>query len=107
MADSGAEAKTYCTDGYTGYHDVIFPGEYIYNCHNKNSTFTAEGVNADLRHCLPTLARRICCFPRKLEYLQSVLAVFASAYNRFGLQKQRWRALHPESPASSIPFFSL
>ncbi len=100
MADSVAEAKTYCTDGYTGYHDVIFPGEHIYNCHNKNDTFTAAGVNADLRHCLPALARRICCFPRKLENLQSVLAVVASA----GLQKQRWRTLHPEASASSIPF---
>lgn len=55
---------------------MAFPGKHIYNIHNKNDTFTAEGVNADLRHYIPTLPRRSRCFPRKLEDLQAVLAVF-------------------------------
>lgn len=58
--------------------------KHIYNIYNKNDTFTGEGVNADLRHGIPTLARRSRCFPRKLENLQAVLAVFVQAYNRFG-----------------------
>ncbi len=74
---------------------------YNINIHNKNDTFTVEGVNADLRHYIPTLARRSRCFPRKLENLQDVLAVFVRAYNRFGFQKHRYRSRHP---GSSVPF---
>ena len=101
MVDAAPEARTYCTDGYVGYLDVIFPGKHIYNIHNKNDTFTAEGVNADLRHYVPTLARRSRCFPRKLENLQAVLAVFVQAYNRFGLQKEYYRSRHPRV---TVPF---
>ena len=101
MVDAAPEAKVYCTDGYYGYLDVVFPGKHIYNIHNKNDTFTVEGVNADLRHYIPTLARRSRCFPRKLENLQAVLAVFVQAYNRFGLQKDRYRSCHPQT---SVPF---
>lgn len=68
---------------------------------SKNDTFTVEGVNADLRHYIPTLARRSRCFPRKLENLRAVLAVFVQAYNRFGLQKDRYRSYHPQT---SVPF---
>ena len=60
-----------------------------------------EGVNADLRHSIPTLARRGRCFPRKRENLQAVLAVFVQAYNRFGRQKTLFRSLHH---SSSVPF---
>ena len=101
MVDTASEAEEYCTDGYYGYLDVVFPGKHIYNIHNKNDTFTVEGVNIDLRHYIPTLARKSRCFPRKLENLQAVLAVFVQAYNRFGFQKDRCRSCHPQS---SIPF---
>ena len=101
MVDAAPEAEYYCTDGYQGYLDVVYPGKHIYNIHNKNDTFTAEGVNADLCHYIPTLARRSRCFPRKLENLQAVLAVFVQAYNRFGLQKHRYHALHS---GDAVPF---
>lgn len=100
IVDAAPEAKAYCTDGYIGYLDVVYPGAHIYNIHNKNDTFTVEGVNADLRHYIPTLARRRRCFPRKLGHLQAVLAVFAAAYNRFGFAKYKFRSRHP---ASSCP----
>ena len=51
-----------CTDGYLGYVDVVYPGENVRNDHDKSGTFTVEGVNADLRHYLPILARRVRCF---------------------------------------------
>ena len=73
----------------------------VYIHHNKNDTFTVEGVNADLRHHIPTLARRSRCFPRKLENLQAVLAVFVRAYDRFGLQTHLYRSRHP---GTSVPF---
>ena len=95
-------SEIYCTDGYNGYLDTIFPGKHIFNSYNKNDTLTVEGVNADLRHYIPTLARRSRCFSRKLENLQAAFTVFVTAYNRFGLQKARYRSLHPDT---SIPFF--
>ena len=101
LMDAAPEAQKYCTDGYSGYLDVIFPGKHIFNVHNKSDTFTVESVNADLRHYIPTLARRSRCFPRKLENLQAVLAVFVRAYNRFGAQKSCFRSRHP---GAALPF---
>ncbi len=49
IVDASPEAKCYCTDGYFGYLNVVFPGKHVYNPHNKNDTYTVEGVNADLR----------------------------------------------------------
>ncbi|MDE7218406.1 MAG: hypothetical protein K2O45_02110 [Oscillospiraceae bacterium] len=97
MVDAAPEAEYYCTDGYSGYLDVVFPGKHIFNIHNKNDTFTVEGVNADLRHYIPTLARRSRCFPRKLENFQAVLSVFVAAYNRCGLYKDLYRSSFPSS----------
>ena len=94
IVDSAPWAKKYFSDGWTGYKDVIYPGEYTQNSHNKNDTFTVEGVNADLRCYIPILARRSRCFARKLETLHAVVAVFVDAYNAFGAAKTRWRAAH-------------
>lgn len=91
IVDSAPIAKKYCTDGWTGYMDVVYPGEYIRNAHNKNDTFTVEGVNADLRHYIPILRRRSRCFPRKLETLYAVLSLFVDAYNAFGIAKMIFR----------------
>ena len=101
VVDMASYSKIYCRDRCNGYLDTVFLGKHIFNSHNKNNTFTVEGVNADLRHCVPTLARRSRCFPRKLENLQAVPTVFVTAYNRFDLQKARYRSLHPDA---SIPF---
>ena len=101
MVDAASDAEVYCTDGYSGYLDVVFPGKHIFNMHNKNDTFTVEGVNADLRHYIPTLARRSRCFPRKLENLRAVLDIFVRAYNRFGAQKEHYCSLHP---GATVPF---
>ena len=48
IVDSAPDAEKYCTDGYLGYVDVIYPGEHIRNISNKNDTFTVEGINADI-----------------------------------------------------------
>lgn len=60
-----------------------------------------EGVNANLRHYIPTLVRRSRCFPRKLKNIQAVLAVFVQAYNRFGFQKDLYRS---RQPGADVPF---
>jgi IS1 family transposase len=91
IVDGAPWAETYCTDGYVAYLDVVFPGEHIRNMRDKSDTFTVEGVNADLRHYIPVLARRSRCFCRKLETLWAVVEVFVHAYNAFGQAKLRYR----------------
>ena len=91
IVDSAPDARKYCTDGYLGYVDVVYPGEHIRNVHNKNDTFTVEGINADIRHYIPVLARRSRCFCRTLDTLESVLSVFVDAYNKYGEAKLKCR----------------
>ena len=107
IVDNAPEAKNYCTDGWFGYIDVVYPGRHIRNCHNKADTFTVEGVNADLRHYIPILARRSRCFARTLETLMAVIEVFVDAYNRFGLAKYRYRQRHIKGglPFALVDFF--
>lgn len=96
IVDKAPAAKYYCTDGYAGYLDVVYPGKHIRNIHDKSNTFTVEGVNADLRHYIPILARRSRCFPRSLETLKAVLTVLAHAYNAFHLAVFKFRASNPK-----------
>jgi len=87
IVDSAPKAQSYCADGYLGYVDNVCPGRHIRNICNKNDTFTVEGINADIRHYIPMLARRSRCFYRKIETLEAVLAVFTNVYNKFGVAK--------------------
>ena len=103
LVDTAPPAENYCTDGFWGYVDVVYPGKHVRNIHNKNDTFTVESVNADLRHYIPILRRRSRCFPRKLETLQAVLQVFAEAYNAFGVTKMKYR-LNRASKSRELPF---
>ena len=98
IVDCAQPAGKYCTDGWFGYIDVVYPGQHI---RNKSDTYTVEGVNADLRHYIPLLARRSRCFARKLETLQAVIEVFVDAYNRFGIAKYNHRLLRP---TGELPF---
>ena len=91
IVDSAPESEYYYTDGWTGYIDVVYPGQHVRNVYDKSNTFTVEGVNADLRHHIPLLARKSRCFARKLETLRAVLEVFVEAYNRFGVAKCKFR----------------
>ncbi|GHU80947.1 hypothetical protein FACS1894191_7240 [Clostridia bacterium] len=56
IVDCAPAAEEYCTDGYLGYIDAVYPGKHVRNARDKSDTFTVEGVNADLRHCIPVLA---------------------------------------------------
>ena len=91
MVDEAPEAKYYCTDGYGGYLDVVYPGYHIRNIHNKGDTFNVESINADLRHYIPVLRRRSRCFCRSIETLEAVVSVFVDAYNKFGEAKLKHR----------------
>ena len=91
IVDNAPDAEYYCTDGYNGYIDIAYPGKHIRNIHDKSDTFIVEGINADLRHYIPVLARRSRCFPRSLETLKAIVAVFVDAYNQFGLAKFKYQ----------------
>jgi IS1 family transposase len=82
IIDNASESKYYCSDGWNGYVDVVYPGKHVRNIRNKKDTFTVEGVNADLRHYIPILARKSRCFARKIDTLKIVLEVFVEAYNK-------------------------
>lgn len=101
IVDRGPEAEKYCTDGYLGYIDVVYPGKHVRNTCDKSNTYTVESVNADLRHYIPILARRSRCFARKLETLHAVIGVFVDAYNQFGRAKYKYRRTHQ---TGEIPF---
>jgi len=103
LVDAVPPARFYCTDGWNGYVDVVYPGKHIRNVSNKNDTFTVEGVNADLRHYIPILRRRSRCFPRSLETLKAVLEVFADAYNAFGVAKMKFRK-NRDPKSRELPF---
>ena len=103
IVDSSPSAENYCTDGYLGYVDVVYPGKHVRNVRNKSDTFTVEGVNADLRHYIPILRRRSRCFPRKLETLRAVIEVFVDAYNAFGIAKMNFRQ-NRNSKSRELPF---
>ena len=106
MVDNAPPASKYCTDGFLGYIDVVYPGKHVRNVRDKKDTFTVEGVNADLRHYIPILARRSRCFARKIETLRAVLEVFVEAYNKFGQAKYKFRQTRTtgELPFSVLDF---
>ena len=101
IVDAAPCAKEYCTDGYLEYIDVVYPGTHVRNVHDKSDTYTVEGVNSNLRHYIPILARRSRCFARKLETLKAVVEVFVDAYNRFGIAKAAYRKKHT---SRELPF---
>lgn len=101
IVDSAPYADEYCTDGFLGYIDVVYPGKHIRNIRDKSDTFTVEGVNADLRHYVPVLRRRSRCFARTLETLYAVIEVFVEAYNRFGTAKLKFCDRHS---SNDLPF---
>ena len=103
IVDNGPKAKYYCTDGYLGYVDIVYPGKHIRNTRNKSDTFTVESINADLRHYIPILRRKSRCFPRKLETLRAVLELFVQAYNDFGIAKMTFRQ-NRSSNSRELPF---
>ena len=62
IVDDSPAGRRYYTDGYLGYIDVVYPGCHMRNIRDKSNTFTVEGINADLRHYIPILARHSRCF---------------------------------------------
>jgi IS1 family transposase len=103
MVDRSLPAAKYFTDGGAAYLDVNFWGTHKRNIHNKNDTHIIEGTNADIRHYIAGLRRRSRCFFRSLETLRAVLAIFISAYNKFGEAKRAYKLRRPDC-SRDFPF---
>jgi Transposase and inactivated derivatives, IS1 family len=103
IVDHAPWAQHYCTDGYFGYFDVVFPGKHIRNVRDKRDTHNIESINADLRHYIPILARCSRCFSRSLETLRAVVKVFVCAYNKFGVAKMKFRQ-NRDPKSRELPF---
>jgi len=96
MVDAAPPAEVYYSDGETAYMNVVYPGEHIRLLQDKSETYSVEGVNADLRHYIPTLARSVRTFPREFKTLRVVVDVFVEAYNRFCMAKYSYRMMYPD-----------
>jgi hypothetical protein len=119
LIDSSPAADTYYSDGYLLYRELCYWGVHIV-APGKSETYTAEGVNADLRRYIPGAARRSRCFYRRLDTLIAVMKMFVFAYNRFGEYKFKFQKLanhkttskarlhkYSELPLALINFFHL
>jgi IS1 family transposase len=95
MVDHTIQAKSYYTDGGSGYLGVDFIGRHVRNLRDKSDTHNIEGSNADIRHYIAGLRRRSRCFFRSMDTLMAVLHIFVYAYNRFGEAKMLYQQKHP------------
>jgi hypothetical protein len=109
MAYSAPDAKTYCTDGYNGYLDVVYSGKHVRNIRDKSDTHNVESINADIRDCLAGLHRRSRCFFRSIETFEAAFDLFAEVYNAFGAYKLKYRqpTVHrkPDGAAAHLHHF--
>lgn len=70
IVNNASWAEYYCTDGYNGYVDVIYPGKHIRNIHDKSNTFTVEGVNANFGIIFRSCIDAVVVFQENLKLLK-------------------------------------
>jgi IS1 family transposase len=99
IIDSSPQAEFYYTDGFTMYKDLCYWGTHIV-APLKSETYTVEGMNADIRHYIAGLARRMRTFFRSLDTLTAVMKLFVNAYNKFGIMKAKYQKLAVHRPTS-------
>ena len=66
------KAKTYYTDYYNAYGDVLPKKSHVTG---KAHTYTAESKNFQLRHWLSCLTRRTCCYPKSYRTLNASITL--------------------------------
>ena len=59
LVDRLPQARRYYSDGLEAYQDIVYvPGQHTISV-GKRDTYTVEGCNADIRHYIAVLARKI------------------------------------------------
>jgi IS1 family transposase len=71
--DRALGAKQYYSDAFPVYGTLYYGAPFELRT-DKRETYSAEAVNADLRHYLKRLAHRSGCFSRKTQALQAAFA---------------------------------
>ena len=61
LVNSSVKANIYYTDSYSSYSERPYGGLHT-SLKNKSQIYTVEGVNSDLKHCIPLLRRKSKCF---------------------------------------------
>ena len=96
------QAKRYYSDAFPVYDTLYYGAPYEMRT-DKQETYSVEVVNADLRHYLKRLARKSCCFTRRLASLVKNLQPSVYCYNHRQLAKRRF----PKYAFHLIDFVSL
>ena len=100
MLAESVQGHDYYSDDYDGYKTVLYWPSIHHPMKDKSQTYSVEGTNADLRHYLARLRRRLRCFSRCPHALRCAVKLFVFAYNRRQLFKQR----HPHYSPPLIDF---
>lgn len=76
---------------YLGHHEAL---------PTKSQTYAVEADNAEPRHYLARLGRRLRCFTRSIQALRDAINLFVFASNR----RQPYRRTHPKYPGAVRDF---
>ena len=90
LVDFAPKASQYYSDAYDSYSRLWYHGGQYHLSDGKRDTFSVEGDNSELRHYLARLARSSRCFSRCPYALICALRLFAFAFNRRQLYKQKY-----------------
>lgn len=100
--DDAPKAKWYYSDGFDAYQWLWYHlGRYEVS-QGKSETYSVEGDNAELRHCLARRARKSRCFSRCPYALECALRLFVDCFNSRQLYKQQY----PNYPAHVMGFLA-
>ncbi len=100
LVDTARQARFYYSDLFALYRLLVYrPGLYT-PMPDKSETFRVEGMNAELRHYLARLARKLRCFSRCIDALRRAVKLFVFVWNRRQLHHQRF----PKYPAHLLDF---
>jgi IS1 family transposase len=93
--DKTPKTSCYYSDAFDAYDRLWYHWGVYEVSQDKTDTYSVEADNAELRHYLARLARRLRCFSRCPYALECALCLFVYFNNRSELYKQ----LYPAYPA--------
>lgn len=103
LVDTSLSARFYYSDLFAAYRSLVYhPGIHT-PMPDKSETFRVEGMNAELRHYIPRLARSSRCFPRSLAALACAVKLFVYLWNARQLALKRF----PRYPRPLIDFLPM
>lgn len=90
MVDEAPQAKFDHGDLFATYRNPVYTPGHHTPMPYQSETYRVEGDNAELRHYLARLARRLRCFPRRIDALRCAIELFVDAWSCRQLFYQRF-----------------